>query len=212
MPRQALPKCDPDLKASGEPVRALQEADVDKARKMLTDWPDPVWANHLMHWACRVPGYEGHGGQTPDEGAKGIARAQLVRLFVDLGTSLHAEQAKGDLAPHGLPLRARPCSLKLLEIRADPNATDEVRPPLYRAMNLGDPLVVEALLQGGADPNVQNLKSYTPLHRASMQGKLPIVPLFLKHGADRNILDREGKKPIDHARNNKIIDLLEEQP
>ena len=49
-----------------------------------------------------------------------------------------------------------------------------------------------------------NRKAHTPLHRAAIRGKAAIVPILLKHGASTEARDKEGRTPIEYARNKEI--------
>jgi ankyrin repeat protein len=211
MPRTKLPTCDPDLKAPPELVCAVQQADVKATRALLEKDPHLVWADHLIHWDCRVPGYQGHGGSIPAEEAKQDQRVEIIRIFLAHGAD-PSMRNKRKVTPLHMSSRfgLRDVAEALLEGGADPNATDEVREtPLYRAVNLGYADVTKVLLEHRADPNVDNRKGHTTLHRAVIRGKVAIVPLLLEHGAAVKAEDREGKTPIDYARNKEIRAFLE---
>ncbi len=60
-----------------------------------------------------------------------------------------------------------------------------------------NPDEVEALLAGGANPNVRRENGWTPLHIAAAQHVHPdIVAHLLKHGADPNVRDNGGWTPL----------------
>lgn len=213
MPRVKLPTCDPNLKAPAELIQAVKQANIDKIQRILDKDPHLVWADHLFLWACRVPGYQGHGGQIAEEDAKDGKRAEIVRLFVALGAHPSMRNNR-KVSPLHMAARfnLKAVAKALLESGADPNAVDEVREtPLFRAVNLGYAEVAELLLNGDADPNAANRKGYTPLHRAVMRGKVHLVPLLVENGANIHALDRESRMPIERARNRAIIDYLKEQ-
>ena len=52
---------------------------------MLAHEPALAWADNLLHTACRVPGYEGHGGSIPDAEKAEEERCRIVSTFVEHG-------------------------------------------------------------------------------------------------------------------------------
>ena len=70
------------------------------------------------------------------------------------------------------------------------------------------------LLKHGADVNTThadegNMPGSTALHNVARQGDIVGVKLLLEHGADANIKNQAGERPIDHAKNKKVRELLE---
>ena len=59
----------------------------------------------------------------------------------------------------------------------------------------GDPLV-QALLEGGANPNLKDRKGYTPLHYAANSCALESIHLLLAAGADINAISKRGETPL----------------
>ena len=71
----------------------------------------------------------------------------------------------------------------LLEAGADPNLRDgELEHSLHFAVCLGDPVVVKALLKGGAKAHIKT-SNMQPLHVAAAKGDLEIARLLLDAGA-----------------------------
>ena len=69
----------------------------------------------------------------------------------------------------------------------------------------------EALLNGGADPNVKDEQNIPLLHQAVIRGKKEMVGLLLDKKADVNTKDAEGETALDEAEeqgNKEIIELL----
>ena len=184
MPRPKLCYCRTDRKAPPALARTVQEEDVQKVAEWFEKDSDLVWADHLFLSACRVSGYDGHGGTIDTNDVNEEQRADTVRLFLKHGA--HPEMRnKRKVSPlhmtsrFGLPVVAK----ALLDGGANPNVKDEVRDtPLCRAVNLGYPPNAEVLLKAGADPNVTNRKGQTPLHRAAVRGKKDLAPLLFKRG------------------------------
>lgn len=75
---------------------------------------------------------------------------------------------------------------------------------LYYAVQTEQPLLVEALLNKGANPNVQDKKGRTPLHYAAQKGSYGIFVILLEFKADPNIKDNKGQKP-------KVVQIFNEQ-
>lgn len=73
-------------------------------------------------------------------------------------------------------------------------------------------VIIELLLENGANPNLQADTGHTPLHKASYTpGKNEIVKKLLKYGANPYIKDKRGLLPIDYAakfRIQKNVELL----
>jgi uncharacterized protein len=51
---------------------------------------------------------------------------------------------------------------------------------------------VTALLNGGANPNLQNAELATPLHLAVARGHTEVAKVLLEKGASQDILDQVG--------------------
>lgn len=69
-----------------------------------------------------------------------------------------------------------------------------------------------ALLEGGADPNVQTKSGFTGLMHASYKGYSEIVRLSLEHGASPRLRDQNGNSAKEYAVGggaSHIIPLLE---
>jgi uncharacterized protein len=79
---------------------------------------------------------------------------------------------------------------------ADAVNTFKVR-PIHSATASRDHDSVRALLEAGADPNVQQQGGYTPLHTAAHSADAELVELLLAHDADCTLPDDEGKIPRD---------------
>lgn len=211
MPRQKLIYGRPELKPPTVLVEAVRQADVKAVAEHLAQDAEWAWADGLLLLACRVPGYEGHGGRIKAADKREDERAEVVGLFVAAGapptlrnnrkvTPLHMA-CRFDL-PH--------VAARLIDLGAEPNAYDVAREtPLFRAVNLGYPECVRVLLGAGADADFANRRGETPLHRAAMRGKRLLVPLLLAAGANVRTLDRRGKAPLDYARNRQIRSALQ---
>jgi ankyrin repeat protein len=83
--------------------------------------------------------------------------------------------------------------------------------PLRLAVIHGHMASAEALLNGGADPNVKDQQNIPLLHQAVIRGKKEMVGLLLDKKADVNTKDADGETALDEAEeqgNKEIIELL----
>jgi ankyrin repeat protein len=92
--------------------------------------------------------------------------------------------------------------------------------PLHRAVRFRSPAAVKELITHGADVNAVDKRTRsTPLHRAvtntgapATAGKtdsaLQIARLLLANGADPRIKNKNGKTPMDYAKNSEMKDVL----
>ena len=92
--------------------------------------------------------------------------------------------------------------------------------PLHRAVRFRSPAAVKELIAHGADINAVDKKSKsTSLHRAvtntgapatagKMDCAIEIATLLLSNGADPRIKNKNGKTPIDYAKNSRMKDVL----
>ena len=211
MARQKLVRLRPDLNPPASLLDAVRRAQPDAVQHHLAECADWGWADGLFALACRVPGYEGHGGAIATADKRETERMAIVELFVRHGappticnnrkvTPLHVA-CRFDLAQ---------VAQRLIDLGADVDAYDVAREtPLFRAVNLGYADCAKVLLRAGADVDFQNRRRATPLHRAVQRGKRFIVPLLLEAGADSNLVDSAGKRASDYARNKAIRHALQ---
>ncbi len=211
MARQKLVYARLELKPPPRLVGAVREAVPEVVARHLAECADWGWAGHLFLLACRVPGYEGHGGAIASADKREAERVAIVEQFVAHGAPPTIRNNR-KVTPLHMACRfdlAR-VAKRLLELGAEVDAYDEARETaLYRAVNLGYVDCATVLVEGGANLDFQNRKGATPLHRVAQRGKRLIVPVLLEGGADPNIADRAGKTPIDYARNVDIRRALE---
>jgi ankyrin repeat protein len=81
---------------------------------------------------------------------------------------------------------------------------------LHVAVHWGRIASAEWLLEKGADPNTARDKNlWTPLHQAASRGNARIVSALLERGASSKARDRDGKTPLDVAREKKRTAVLE---
>ena len=211
MPRQKLIYGRPELKPPATLVEAVRQADAEAVGGHLAQDAEWAWADGLLLLACRVPGYEGHGGRINVADKREAERAEVVGLFVAAGAPPTLRNNR-KVTPLHMACRfdLSHVAARLIDLGAEPNAYDVAREtPLFRAVNLGYPECARVLLGAGADANFANRRGETPLHRAAMRGKRLLVPLLLTAGGRPQTLDRRGKAPLDYARNKQIRAALQ---
>nr|WP_255724677.1 ankyrin repeat domain-containing protein [Shimazuella soli] len=84
--------------------------------------------------------------------------------------------------------------------------------PLLKAVDMGNQLIIECLVELGADINKPNKANVTPLLQASKRGYVDIVKGLIEHGADCTSTDEVGLSPYTWAvfnRQTKTIDTME---
>ena len=114
----------------------------------------------------------------------------------------------------------------LLQAGADPNRTSLGTPPLHFAMAGTFPAsesinyyaniesshgIIDLLLQKGADINLQSKEGYTFLAKAVHSNLLETVIHLIESGASPHIPDNQGKLPIDHAKDDLLINYLKQE-
>lgn len=92
-----------------------------------------------------------------------------------------------------------PAVEKRLAEGEDPNGVDErfKAKLLSWAAMAGDPSLVQALIDGGAEVNCRNADGATPLHSAAFLGRDEAFELLLSAGADPEIKNYEGRRPSE---------------
>lgn len=83
---------------------------------------------------------------------------------------------------------------------------DDLLPPLHSATMNGYDRVVAMLLAAGAEADLNDPFSGTALKLAVIFRRLTIARLLLEHGADQHVPDRDGRSPLDYAREHAAAD------
>ena len=88
--------------------------------------------------------------------------------------------------------------------------SDDGETPLHRAAQFnGNPAMVTALTESGADADAKRNDGQTPLHRAAGYNENPaIVTALLSAMASVNVADDNGSTPLDVAQNPAVIAAL----
>ncbi len=163
-------------------------------------------------------------GPTPDEYFEGAAAelagairsrdAERIARLIDDGADIEATGRHGlTMLQYAVKVSSLPGITALLGAGAAP---DRVEDGGESALHLAvaDPAMVEALLAGGADPDVQNPHTgETPVTTVCLAGEVPALDLLAQAGADLSHRDLLGELAIHTcARTNQgalILRMLE---
>lgn len=129
-------------------------------------------------------------------------RAECVRLLVDNGALVDAEEGKGDTALHLATWKGHAEVVDaLLTHGADIDRLSgrDGNTPLWCAISKGDSALTELFLDRGADPDIRSLTDLLPLHHAAVSGQDKLCKLLAEHGADIHCRDGEGNTPLHYA-------------
>lgn len=81
------------------------------------------------------------------------------------------------------------------------------------AMDVDTPVILQILLEHGANPNLAHEDFGPPIVEAVKYGSSDALRLLLEHGADVNVQDADGKSLMDvareHEREPEVLELLE---
>ena len=67
---------------------------------------------------------------------------------------------------------------------------------------------MELLLQGKADPNIQNQVGDTPLHKAVTKNIARSIELLCEAGGDANIKNKKGLSPMNMSRGQEVKNII----
>lgn len=79
----------------------------------------------------------------------------------------------------------------------------------WSTARLGKVERMAALVDGGMNPDEQNLKGQRPLHFACIYGHGPVVKFLLDNGCDANLEDDFHKTPLRYAFDNDRLEAVE---
>lgn len=93
-------------------------------------------------------------------------------------------------------------ALWLIEQGAEVNAVAKNKmkiAPIHAAATHGNLMIIQALLEKGADVNASQEGGYTAVHQAAHRNNVPMAKLLLQFGADPNQPDSKGQSAIQLA-------------
>lgn len=80
--------------------------------------------------------------------------------------------------------------------------------PLLVATNIGNPEIVKALLDAGADPEIKGIFGQTPLIRAVIENRRDVLALLLEYGVLLDRRDEHGNTALMYAVEDGQCDLV----
>lgn len=127
----------------------------------------------------------------------------LAVLLFDKGLFLEASESGDNTDLLEYAAGRRGCDLPIIKLMlahgAAPNRYAH-RPPIAEALFRRDKeQVIDALLDAGADPNLEDHQGYTPIFIAVQHGRVDGVKLMIDAGADLNVLYADRMSPLDQA-------------
>ncbi|MCC6003801.1 MAG: ankyrin repeat domain-containing protein [Thermofilum sp.] len=190
---------------------------------------DTARVRKLLRKGANVNAKYGDSDLTPLHWAAFLGHVDVVRLLLEHGAEVNARNKYGETPLHRAAAYGRADAARLLlEHGADVNARDEYGwTPLHVAALQGRADVARLLLEHGADVNVRTTgaivfvedftkstySGVTPLHLAAYGGHAEIARLLLERGADPSIRDKDGRTPLDVARERgyeEVVRVIEE--
>jgi ankyrin repeat protein len=142
-----------------------------------------------------------------DQSRLDLRRTQIVKLLIDAGASIDADDGNGCTALQAavernhdeiaLMLIAKGTKLDTARSNRFCVSCSSGQSPLHYATR--SKVVTEAMLSKGANVNVTDDQGKTPLHWAVMQQNVETVQLLVNAGANANAVDSTMKKPIDYC-------------
>jgi len=124
-----------------------------------------------------------------------------VLLFLEAGMPATTKGPRGSALDDAITQKRVAVAKVLLAAGANP---DEVvdrygTTILHRAVDSGNPAIVEALLAAKANPSPVNEYKVSPLSSASLEGRIEMVKLLIARGADVGTRDASGGTALSSA-------------
>lgn len=151
------------------------------------------------------PGFPDWIGVTPLHSACLNGNIEIFQLLIDGGADVKAKNDAGESLLHYALRRDPRLELikELVRLGADVNEQDNnSQAPLYVvAVGSGSEsaVVVELLLDSGADVNDDDVFGFTALHCVAANGNLELVMLFAEKGANLSLRDKNGDTALSFA-------------
>ncbi len=103
--------------------------------------------------------------------------------------------------------------VRLLPSGLEKDSSKEAQKALFYAVEKGNMVYAQKLLNMNLDPNVKGPGGYTPLMYSAAKGHAGLVELFLRNGSDTTLVNDEGDSAVDLALrlgHSPIADLLKQ--
>lgn len=197
-------------------TRAIQEGDVETAKRMIAAYPECVnekdsEGKYPLHWAARrgavrLAGLLIEKGSDVNANMKGWTalheasywgKNDMAELLIKNGAHIEARSQTGSSPLATAAGTRHPTIVELLVAHgADVDAKDNMgRTPLYSGVQSKSEQIVTFLLDSGATPNYP-VGEFGPLHKAASQGSTSIAEVLIKHGAEVNRLAWSERKAV----------------
>lgn len=156
-------------------------------------------------------------GSLPLRIASQSGHLPVVKLLIEKGSDVNATDDDGSTALFSAAIRGdAPLALFLLEHGASPAAlvSTKKQTPLHGAALSENEIILEALIDHGAEMNPVDVNGWTPLHMAADSGHKPLVDILLRHDAEIRP-DHDGWTPLYVAVREgyfPIVEQLVEEP
>jgi ankyrin repeat protein len=89
--------------------------------------------------------------------------------------------------------------VRLLPSGLEKDSSKEAQKALFYAVEKGNMVYAQKLLNMNLDPNVKGPGGYTPLMYSAAKGHAGLAELFLRNGADTTLVNDEGDSAVDLA-------------
>jgi ankyrin repeat protein len=159
--------------------------------------------------------------RTALHGAAWFNHHEIVQMLIENGADLnpHSTWADGETPLH---FAARNGSAEAIQVLIDADAdldvqTEVGRTPLMSVLISNPPSnlpeIVTLLLDGGANPNLQDGDGNTALHYASRRGsslgvRVEAIAILIEHGAALDLENDEGQTAVDVAATEEMAEML----
>lgn len=128
-------------------------------------------------------------------------RVDAVRVLLNAKAPLEVRDHNGSTPLHWAAYAYAPKPKHIYRKLGGPHDTIHV--------DVGEAKAMELLLKAGARTDAVKNDGNTALHEAAIFGSVRAATVLMAHGAKTNIKNREGKTPIDIAKERKMSDLVE---
>lgn len=89
--------------------------------------------------------------------------------------------------------------VRILPSGLEKDSSSEAQKALFYAVEKGNMVYAQRLLNMNIDANLKGPNGYTPLMYAAARGHAGLTELFLRNGADANVMNAEGDSAVDLA-------------
>lgn len=137
-------------------------------------------------------------------------KPEIAKAVIDAGADVKYVAPDGnspalEVAQEGLPESALMIKV-LADAKANLDASNAAYTPLYYAVDQGYKEIVQALLDGGANPNGKTESGSLPIHEAVE--RVDILEMLLNKKADPNSVNGSGATPLIVAIENGYADAV----